>query len=66
MPTFTVGKLIKSFGGTGWETEVPSILKTDMKSLTQQDDGNASGLSMQQVTADEFGLRVGVDHNVFF
>ena len=66
VPTFTVGKLIRSFGGTGWETEVPSILKTDMKSLTQQDDGNASGLSMQQVTPDAFGLRFGVDYNVFF
>ena len=58
VPTCTVGKLIKSFGD-GWETEVPSILKTDMKSLTQQDDGNASGLSMQQVTPDAFGLRMG-------
>ena len=39
------GKLIKTVG-SGWEDEIPSILKSDMGNLTEASQG--SGLSMSQ------------------
>ena len=40
-----VGKLIKGYGA-GWEEDVKSLLKSDMKSLTQDEEG--STMTMQQ------------------
>jgi hypothetical protein len=37
-----VGSLIRTFGG-GWETEVPAILRTDMRSLTEAGSGSSEG-----------------------
>ena len=34
-----VGNLIRTYGGSGWEEEIPSILKKDMKSLTMGEGG---------------------------
>ena len=36
-----VGNLIRTFG-SGWEQEVPSILRTDMRSLTEQASSGGS------------------------
>ena len=46
-----VGNLIRTYGGPGWEEEVPQILKKDMKSLTSgegMDDGETQSLNLQQ------------------
>jgi hypothetical protein len=45
-----VGTLIRTFGA-GWETEVPSILRTDMRSLTERGSGSSkenTPLNLQQ------------------
>jgi hypothetical protein len=45
-----VGNLIRTFGA-GWETEVPSILRTDMGSLTEAGSGSSkehTPLNLQQ------------------
>ena len=45
-----VGNLIRTFGA-GWEEEIPTILKTDMKSLTTgegTDSGATQSLNLQQ------------------
>ena len=44
-----VGNLIRTFG-TGWEEEVPSILRTDMRSLTEagSDSSEHTPLNLQQ------------------
>ena len=44
-----VGNLIRTFG-QGWEEEIPSILKKDMKSLTigEGTDGERQSLNLQQ------------------
>ena len=45
-----VGNLIRTFG-SGWEDEIPSILKKDMKSLTLgegADNSEQQSLNMQQ------------------
>ena len=40
-----VGKMIKNFGD-GWTEEVPSLIKDDMKSLSE--GGSSAGLNLQQ------------------
>jgi hypothetical protein len=45
-----VGNLIRTFG-TGWQQEVPSILRTDMRSLTEVGSGSSkerTPLNLQQ------------------
>ena len=45
-----VGNLIRTFGG-GWEEEIPSVLKKDMKSLTLgkgADNSAHQSLNLQQ------------------
>ena len=42
-----VGNLIRTFGGSGWEEEIPSILKKDMKSLAGKGD-SSQPLNLQQ------------------
>jgi hypothetical protein len=45
-----VGNLIRTFGA-GWESEVPSILRTDMRSLTETGNGSSNEhmpLNLQQ------------------
>ena len=42
-----VGNLIRTFGD-GWEEEIPSILKKDMKSLTAGDGDTSQSLNLQQ------------------
>ena len=42
-----VGNLIRTFG-SGWEEEIPSILKKDMKSLTTGKGGSSQPLNLQQ------------------
>ena len=43
-----VGNLIRTFGGPGWEDEIPSILKKDMKSLTTGKGNSSQPLNLQQ------------------
>ena len=46
-----MGNLIRTYGGPGWEDEIPSILKKDMKSLTAGEGGGGSdhtSLNLQQ------------------
>ena len=43
-----VGNLIRTFGGSGWEDEIPSILKKDMKSLTTGKGDSSQPLNLQQ------------------
>ena len=46
-----VGNLIRTYGGSGWEEEIPSILKKDMKSLTTGEGVDSSehqSLNLQQ------------------
>ena len=47
-----VGNLIRTYGGSGWEDEIPSILKKDMKSLTMgegaADSTDHQSLNLQQ------------------
>ena len=42
-----VGNLIRTFG-TGWEEEIPSVLKKDMKSLTTGKGEDSQPLNLQQ------------------
>ena len=42
-----VGNLIRTFG-TGWEEEIPSVLKKDMKSLTTGKGEDSEALNLQQ------------------
>ena len=42
-----VGNLIRTYGGIGWEDEIPSILKKDMKSLKGTGD-SSQPLNLQQ------------------
>ena len=42
-----VGNLIRTYG-TGWEEEIPSVLKKDMKSLTTGKGEDAEALNLQQ------------------
>ena len=42
-----VGNLIRTFGG-GWEDEIPSILKKDMKSLNTSKGDASQPLNLQQ------------------
>ena len=42
-----MGNLIRTFG-TGWEEEIPSILKKDMKSLSTGKADNSQPLNLQQ------------------
>ena len=42
-----VGNLIRTFG-TGWEEEIPSVLKKDMKSLTTGKGADSQPLNLQQ------------------
>ena len=43
-----VGNLIRTFGGSGWEEEIPSILKKDMKSLVTGKGDSSQPLNLQQ------------------
>lgn len=45
-----MGNLIRTFGGVGWEEEIPNILKKDMKSLMSGEDASsgAQPLNLQQ------------------
>ena len=42
-----VGNLIRTYG-SGWEDEIPSILKKDMKSLTADKGDTSQPLNLQQ------------------
>ena len=42
-----VGNLIRTYG-SGWEEEIPSILKKDMKSLTTGKGDSSQPLNLQQ------------------
>ena len=42
-----MGNLIRTYGG-GWEEEIPSILKKDMKSLTTGKGDTSQPLNLQQ------------------
>ena len=42
-----MGNLIRQFGG-GWEEEIPSILKKDMKSLSTGTGDSSQPLNLQQ------------------
>ena len=42
-----VGNLIRTYG-SGWEEEIPSILKKDMKSLSTGKGDNSQPLNLQQ------------------
>ena len=42
-----VGNLIRTYG-TGWEEEIPSVLKKDMKSLTTGKGEDSQPLNLQQ------------------
>ena len=47
--SFVIRNLIRTYGGTGWEEEIPNILKKDMKSLTAGVDSNEhQSLNLQQ------------------
>ena len=43
-----VGNLIRTFGGSGWEEEIPAILKKDMKSLATGKGDSSQPLNLQQ------------------
>ena len=40
--------MIRTYGGPGWEEEIPSILKKDMKSLTTGKGDSSQPLNLQQ------------------
>ena len=60
-----MGNLIRTYGGSGWEEEIPSILKKDMKSLTMGEGADSSdrqSLNLQQrVIQSGLDALAGVD-----
>ena len=43
-----VGNLVRTYGGSGWEEEIPQILKKDMKSLAS---GEGAGVGESSLGA---------------
>ena len=54
-----VGNLIRTFGA-GWQQEVPSILRTDMRSLTERGSGGSSRKDTTPLNLQQRVIQSGV------